>query len=190
MGLFSKIKAVFSILRNADEIGNDVEDYLSSLERYKEMTVEELSLLSDEELYEAVFARTEAISARFENEADAKEAMNPSERKFFALYMYEAEVNNGGLCQFFVNSSRVYAAEISECLGEVGAAEHKSLYDGFIKKTGIDVRELSFFDIEKAEEFEEKAEAYPFDEFDDKFYELPSLSDCLTRFARAHLAEL
>ncbi len=35
------------------------------------------------------------------------------------------EVNNGGLCQFFVNSSREFAPDLSAALDAIGALEHK-----------------------------------------------------------------
>ena len=41
----------------------------------------------------------------------------------------ETEVNNGGLCQFFVNSSRIVAPFVSEYMAIVGAFE---LYLDFI----------------------------------------------------------
>ena len=45
--------------------------------------------------------------------------------------------------------------------------EHKKLYDSFINDNKINVNDLSFFKIDYLEEFKDKVEVYPFDEFDD-----------------------
>ena len=93
------------------------------------------------------------------------------------------------LCQFFVNSSRAVAPFISDYLGLIGAKEHKALFDGFLAKTGIDLTDLSSFAIRRIRDFEKQAKRYPFDEYDDKFYTLPSLQEPLTAYIREHLNE-
>ena len=51
--------------------------------------------------------------------------LDDNEKVFFVLYIFNLEIQNGGLCQFFVNSSRAYATLISEYLEIIGALEHK-----------------------------------------------------------------
>ncbi len=103
--------------------------------------------------------------------------------------MYEYEIGNGGLCQFFVNSSRELAPYVSECLEEVGATEHKELYEKFISDNSIDLNDLSFFEIKDLEEYAEKEEMYDFDSFDEAYMELPFLADIITEYIRANINE-
>ena len=110
--------------------------------------------------------------------------LDENEKVFYVLYYFNAEWQNGGLCQFFVNSSRKYAPLISEYLEIVGALEHKKMYDKFIKENGIDLNDLSFFEIDDLSEYQNKVEAYPFDQFDDAFYDLGELDDYLETFMK------
>jgi hypothetical protein len=113
---------------------------------------------------------------------DDLKLLTHKEQIFFVLSIYEMEINNGGLCQFFVNSSRAYAGLVIEFLEELGALEHLKLYQDFIVNNNIDFDNLDMFDMDDLEEFEEKNQLYPFDEFDDKFGELKPLCDYLEEF--------
>ena len=156
---------------------------------YLAMSKEELSALSDNELFYAIMVRTEQKAESFENWKDGVNALNPSQKIFYSLNWLEVEVNNGGLCQFFVNSSRMVAPLISEYMAIVGAFDHKELFDNFILSSGIDFSDLSFFDIHDLNEFEKKYEAYPFDDYDDKFYDMEPLETYLTKFVKEHLID-
>ena len=156
---------------------------------YLAMSAEELSALSVNELFYAVMVRTEQKAESFEHWEDGVNALNPSQKIFYSLSWLEVEVNNGGLCQFFVNSSRMVAAFISEYMAIVGAFEHKELFDNFISSSVIDFSDLSFFDIGDLGEFEDKYEAYPFDEYDSAFYDMEPLETYLTKYAKEHLED-
>ena len=108
--------------------------------------------------------------------------LNDNEKVFFVIYLYNLEIQNGGLCQFFVNSSRAYATLISQYLEIIGALEHKMLYDDFVKENNINLLDLSFFDMDDLREYEEKANSYPFDRFDDAFCELTDIEELLEEF--------
>ena len=156
---------------------------------YLAMSTDELSALTDNELFYAVMVRTEQKAESFENWKDGVDSLNPSQKIFYSLNWLEVEVNNGGLCQFFVNSSRMVAPFISEYMAIVGAFEHKELFDKFILSSGINFSDLSFFDIDDLGEFEEKYEAYPFDDYDNEFYDMEPLETYLTKFAKEHLED-
>lgn len=113
---------------------------------------------------------------------DDLDLLTHKEQLFFVLSIYEMEINNGGLCQFFVNSSRAYAGLVSGFLKELGAEEHLKLYQSFIDDNNIDFDNLDMFDMDDVEEFAEKNELYPFDEFDDRFYKLKPLCEYLEEF--------
>ncbi|MBR5453625.1 MAG: DUF4375 domain-containing protein [Clostridia bacterium] len=154
---------------------------------YLRMSTEELAALSDDELFDAVLTRTEKIISDYEDIKDGFDAFNNEQRIFYGVSYLEAEVNNGGLCQFFVNSSRIVAPFVSGYMEIIGAAEHKNLYDAFIAKHRINVNELSSFDSETSEEFVAQYERYPFDDYDDAFYELEPLQNCLIPFIKKHI---
>ena len=187
MSFFSRIKDFFSRKRQISEF---IKAEAERTARYLAMNTEELSALSDDELFSAAISRTASLLDPFDDYEKGLDSMNESQRVFCSVNWFDSEINNGGLCQYFVNSSRVTAPFISDCLGKIGAFEHKKLYDGFIKRNGIDTKDLSAFDIGDLSEFEEKNKMYPFDEFDDAFYELEPLESFLKKYARDHIEDL
>ncbi len=154
---------------------------------YLKLSLEELNALTDEEFFYAVLVRTERKVDGFADWGEGVNSLNTHQKIFYCVNWLETEVNNGGLCQFFVNYSRMAAPLVSDYMAIIGAEDHKKLYDEFILKNEIDVEDLSSFDIDELEEFEEQYERYPFDEYDDAFYELESLESYLTKYAREHL---
>lgn len=157
--------------------------------RYLRMSQEELKALPDDALFDALTARTEAKVVKAGGFIDGVDSLTDAEKVFYVASYYEMEVNNGGLCQFFVNSSRMLAPMLLDCLGEIGADEHAKLFGTFVADNGIDVNELPSFAVDSYEEYEKRCESYPFDDFDDKFYELDAITDLLTSYAREHISE-
>lgn len=130
---------------------------------------------------------------------EEKEKYGNQQLTIAVLEDYDMEVNNGGLCQYFVNSSRAGAPMLSECLKEINAKKHKKLFDDFIKKNEINVNDLDNFIIEYEEaelgqissasedgKYYEKYKSYPFDDFDSEFYNLyreENLQDLIKEYA-------
>ncbi len=156
-------------------------------EKYIKMSIPELSQLTDDELFTAVWTRTENIVSSKEDILEGFNSLNEEQRIFYAVNYLEMEVNNGGLCQFFVNSSRMVAPVVSEYMGIIGATEHKKLYDTFTEKHQINIQDLSSFDCETVEVFQSQYERYPFDEYDDAFYKLEPLQKYLTQFIKENI---
>ena len=148
------------------------------------MSIPELSQLTDDELFTAVWTRTENIVSSKEDILEGFNSLNEEQRIFYAVYYLEMEVNNGGLCQFFVNSSSACAPYISSALAEIGASEMQHLYDNFISSNNIDVNDLSSFKIDDIDEYEKQTERYDFDSFDDKFYDDANLHQQIIDYAR------
>jgi len=96
-------------------------------------------------------------------------------------------VNNGGLCQFFVNSSRIVAPVVGKYMGMIGAMEHQKLYEEFIQTHQIDTNDLSSFDCETVDNFQSQYGRYPFDEYDGKFYKLEPLQTNLVPYVKKHI---
>ena len=171
----------------SDRLIQLIDDSLMYDATYLKMSTEELSQLSDDELFDAVWTRTEKAVSTKDDLLEGFNSLSEEQRIFYALYYLEMEVNNGGLCQFFVNPSRIVAPFVSEYMEIIGAKEHKELYDTFIEKHQIDISDLSSFDTETIDEFQNQYERYPFDEYDDAFYELEPLQNHLIEFIKGHI---
>ena len=184
MSLIQKAKLIFRLLKDGRKL---IKEMKRQQEKYRTMSTEELAQLPDCELYGAVFSRIED-KMNYDDQAQSYSVFSQPQKIVYALHILEAEVNNGGLCQFFVNSSRMFAPYISEYLGIIGAEEHQQLFDHFIHSNGIDVNELSSFRIQRIADFEMQTQRYPFDEYDDAFYALPSLEEPLTAYIKANLS--
>ena len=184
MGLFSSIKQSISLRKQFKDI---FKEQMKKEAAYLQMSTSELAQLSDDELFSAIWARTENIVSSKEDLLEGFLSLNEKQRIFYAVYYLEMEVYNGGLCQFFVNSSRMVAPIVSEYMSIIGATEHKNLYDTFIEKHQIDTQDLSSFDCETVEVFQSQYERYPFDEYDDAFCELEPLQTYLTQFVKENI---
>ncbi len=71
----------------------------------------------------------------------------------------------------------------------VGAVEHQALFDGFVTRYGIDLTDLSAFDVRGVRDYEAKTRMYPFDEYDDAFYDLEPLETYLKVYVRTHVQD-
>lgn len=180
MGLFGFIKQTIDFRKSFKEQAQRDSAYI-------QMSPDELYQLSDDELLNAVWIRTESVVSSKDDLLEGFNSLNEEQRIFYAVNYLEMEVNNGGLCQFFVNSSRMVAPIVSEYMGIIDATEHKKLYDTFIEKHQINLFDLSSFDCETVETFQSQYERYPFDEYDDAFYELEPLQNYLIPFVKKHI---
>lgn len=113
-----------------------------------------------------------------------------AKRIFYIVNYFDMEIQNGGLCQFFVNSSRLVAPYILECLIKINAVSYKELLETFIADNHISLDDLDSFIIDDVSQFEVQMSRYPFDEFDDSYYELyekEPLENLLMNYARQHI---
>ena len=170
-------------LKTFSIIGN----FKSQMKKHTQMSIEELSALNDEELFSAISDRVDDEIYYSDDVESALANANKQKQIFYTAYWYEAEVNNGGLCQYFTNSSRATAPYLSEALEIIGAIKHKEHFDKFIDDNNIDVNDLSMFEREDVDEFEEKTKIFDFDKFDEKFYELGSIEEYLVKYARENI---
>ena len=158
---------------------------MKKAKKLRSMGKDGLLALDDEEFYDAIEIICEDAVY------DIKQANLTDEQKIvYSLNKFEAEVNNGGLCQFFVNSSSKCAPYISDALAAVGAIGLKMLFDNFISENSIDVNDLSSFKISNIDEYEAQTERFDFDGFDDKFYEDENLHQQIIDYARKHVEQL
>lgn len=184
MGLFDSLSTML-------EFGKSISEQRKRERQYLTMTSDELSALSDDELYRAVLCRLEKRVSGYSDLSDGLAALDEKQRLLYALDMYNSEIQNGGLCQFFANSSRSAAPYISGYLSSINAEVHRRLYDDFVKKFGLDTGDgLSAFDVNDSAQYEMLYERYPFDEFDEAFGRLAPLDDILKKYIRSDLNSL
>lgn len=187
MGFLQQIKENIAFRKAMKSLAKAYEE---KLRFYQSMSKEDFMALSDNELYDAAIARLEGYMEQFYDDDDAMQKalkqLSVPQRVVYTLDYMEREVNNGGLCQFFVNSSRMVAPFVSQSLEAITAVMHKELFDDFIADNNIDVNNLTSFICYDIEEFQGQYERYPFDAFDEKFYEYGTFEDALTAYIIAN----
>ena len=155
----------------------------------KEIHGAELLKLTDNQLYEKVYLQTLDLVESFGDEETALSKISPECRTVYILSIYDMEIQNGGLCQFFVNSSRLLAPYIAECLETVNALEHQQLFSEFVNSNHIDVKHLESFETEDVDGYIAQTERYDFDTFDNAYIELTPLQDYIVAYIKANISE-
>jgi len=156
----------------------------------KHLHGDKLLALPDDELFEVVYFQSLDLVESFADEESALSQISTVCRTVYILSIFDMEIQNGGLCQFFVNSSRSLAPYVDECLEAVGAEAHRQLLDVFIASNGIDLHNLDSFRILDDEEYAAQTERYAFDAFDNAYCELTSLQAYIVAYVRANISEL
>ena len=122
-------------------------------------------------------------------EADDFDALPESVRILYVVEIFNVEIMNGGLCQFFVNEGVELAPLVSAALRAVGFAKGAELYEAFLSENRISLFDMESFRIDDIEEYEDQTERYPFDDFDDEYYDLCEELDVeqlMLDYANAH----
>lgn len=146
---------------------------------------EKILALEDDEFYELVYRLCEDAVY----DIHAKD-INHTQVLAYCLFYFEIEVNNGGLCQFFLNSSSECAPFMVEAFETIGAESLKQLYQTFIQENHIDVSDLSSFKIQDIDDYEAQTNRFDFDSFDDAFYENEDFHQQLIDYCRDHIEEI
>lgn len=162
---------------------------MSNYDEMKQLHGNELLTLSDDDLFEAVYFQNLDMAEKAEDEDKQLEQFVGPRRTVYILGLLDMEIQNGGLCQFFVNSSRAVAPYVSESLKCVGADEHLSLFDEFITTNNIDVSNLDSFKVFSTRGYIKQTKRYDFDSFDDKYYELPALQEKVVAYIKDNIDE-
>lgn len=174
------------IIKSIFEVSREIKKAKTLAKKYNNMSLQQLKALSEEEL-------EEAVNAVLYYNADSEETdrYNAAQLTVITVKAFDSEVQNGGLCQFFVNSSRNYAPFLVDSLHSIGAHRTADLYQKFVEDNHINVNDLSFFAISSLDEFEEKNKMAPFDDFDEIYYECyENIDGRLMQYVRNHLGEV
>lgn len=153
----------------------------------KNLHGQELLTLSDDELFETVYFQTLDVVMSYPDESIALSQIAPEQRIFYILSIYDMEIQNGGLCQFFVNSSRSLAPYLDECLETVGAEEHRKLLSDFVSENNIDLNNLESFDTPDVDDYILQTQRYDFDSFDNAYSELIPLQNYLLDYVKNNI---
>ncbi len=176
-----------------DKLTADPKAFLSAImepqENNKCLHGEDLLTLSDDDLFEAIYMQNIDIAEMAEDEEKEVEQFTGARRTVYVLSLFDSEIQNGGLCQFFVNSSRAVALYVSEALENVGAKEHLDLFEEFVTSNKIDVSDIESFKVFSIRGFKKQTKRYDFDSFDDKYYELPALQENVVGYIKDHINE-
>ena len=97
------------------------------------------------------------------------------ERILYVLDEFDSEIQNGGINQYFINSSRINAHLVSGYLEKINALDQKLLFDEFVYNCQID-----FDNLDNLGELDDEV----CDQFDEYYYDLNSLSDLLIEFIK------
>ena len=97
------------------------------------------------------------------------------ERILYVLDEFNSEVQNGGISQYFINSSRTNAHLVSDYLEKIKALDQKLLFDEFVYTSEID-----FDNLDNLNELDEEL----CNQFDEHYYDLDSLTDLLIEFIK------
>lgn len=153
---------------------------------YREADIEELIKLDDHDLYEAIGARL-LSEIDFDNYESSFASLNECEQTFWVVYEFDAEVLNGGLCQYFGNTQGRDCDRIVDDLKKIGAEDYASLYSDFVKDNKINGDE---FANDLNEDWETCYNKYPYESFDDAFgkiyMEEKALDSYLAEYVRAN----
>lgn len=183
--MFGFLKRLFA---QRDAVSEDIAAILEEEERrWLALDREELAALEDAELLRAAWARICAVADASDDEIERLSLLNEAQKTIYVVYNYECEVNNGGLCQYFVNDCRLSAPLLADSLEALGETEHKAHFEAFVRDNAIDLRCLESFAIDSAKQFARLEKQYPFEAFDGAFYEMPSLGACMSSYIRENI---
>lgn len=138
------------------------------------MTREEIMSMDAGDLFAAA---GEMLEAKFEKDNE----LTGPQIAVYTLWLFDMEVQNGGLSQFFQNSSGEFAPFVSSSLLVVDAVEYEALLAHFLDETDID--------LETLEGCGDETHNAAYGEFDDRYYalyETQPLDEMAAAYIRAH----
>lgn len=170
--LFPQIRQFFSSLRYSGDLSG----------HYESMSSEELLKLPDEDFCEAIKVRAE--KKFYKNGAGNAifSSMREAEKLVLTLSIFELEFSNGGLSQYYFNSSNVTASYFSDSLAMIGAEDHKRIYDDFVRENKINYAFLCDIADAYSYDFGKFISLYTFNEFDERFASLPDFTPLFDAF--------
>ena len=121
--------------------------------------------------YEDLYFSILDLTAGPEDDAQFESLPEPAQAMYIVAIL-DMEVQNGGLCQFFVNCGSAYAVRTTDSLKAIGLEPMRILYESFLSDHQIDPTDLLSFQSDTEEAFIAQYDRYPFDDFDDAYVDL------------------
>ena len=140
-------------------------------------------------MFSTHYLQTLDLVDSFANEEAALAQISPAQRTVYILSIYDMEIQNGGLCQFFVNSSRLLAPHVETSLETVGAEDHRQLFAAFVADNRLDLQNLDSFEITDVEEYAAQTERYDFDAFDAAYCNQTPLQEYIVTYIKANISD-
>ncbi len=152
----------------------DFREALANME-YEEM-MEKYRYDEYYQLYEHVIMETwNADDPNFIAQSRAMQALH-------VVLIFDMEIQNGGVAQFFWNDGSAYAALVPEMLREMGLDDVAALYESFIVENYIQMEEIDSYRERFPDMGEEFYSLHPFDEFDEAYMKLWAETNLNSRF--------
>jgi uncharacterized protein DUF4375 len=150
--------------------------------------IEKLETLSDDDLIHAVVEYVVLQLGKDPNrQAAAVNDLSPGLRAFYATWLVDAEVKNGGFNQYFWNNGGGMAAAAVEGFRLLGTQDHAAL---MLKAVAIWEQEREGLEHLEAEgtleAFSEADESTALGELDAPYYDLADIEAVHIQFIRAH----
>ena len=149
----------------------------------KKLDSDSLMKLSNDDLYEAIYFKLLDFVESCENEESALAVMNENQKAFYVLSLYDSEIQNGGLAQFFSNSTSTLAPFVSGFLEKMNLKEHKNLFDDFLRNNNIDLTRESLEDFFA---FYDIPDQY-WEDFDENYADLSDMQNALGTLVRQNI---
>ena len=103
-------------------------------------------------------------------------------QSLFIAMMFDMEIQNGGVAQFFWNDGSEYAKLVPDALREIGMDDVAALYEQFVEENHITLEEMDTY----RERFPMMGEGFydyhPFDEFDEAYIKIWRETNINARF--------
>ena len=102
-------------------------------------------------------------------------------RALFVVLIFDMEIQNGGLAQFFWNCGVIYAKLLPDALRSTGLSDVADLYESFLRDNDISLDFIASFK-ESVPEFVQYYEWYDYDSFDEAYMRIWEETDINQRF--------
>ena len=185
LGAFDWLKSFVDI----DRTERGMDDFRKS--EYMRMTSDDIRGMAETDLISAVMYRLE-VKGNINKVKEIQELLSfrAEERVVFVLACYEQENNRGGLCGFLTSAHAYTTPLVPWAMRAVGAKEHIELFTDFIRDSGIDIAELSVFNLRGIKEKEavkhrlELEKKYSFSKYNERYRSLEPIEKYIVAFIR------
>ena len=139
---------------------------------YLKMDAEALRALPEDELAIALADILDERHGVWETGGAALSTLHTEAKVAYTLIAFEREFMNGGIAQYFTNSSRMTAPYLIQALRAVHADKTADLLEGHMASHRIDVNDPPMFDYEHQQVLEEQMNRYRIETLDERVSQL------------------